>query len=107
MLAHLTYHCCSEWNHFGNHEPCSYHLPKEDVQQHYDQVDSFNASQEVWKRLNGILTPEGYTSNETFNEAVKIARSLREAGLQVLEGEERRIFEEETQCIGVLDEPGV
>lgn len=56
----------------------------------------FNKSQEFWRGLQGVLTDEGYTSNETFSKAVEILQDSREAGLRDLEGEERRKFDSET-----------
>lgn len=53
----------------------------------------FNKSQEFWKGLQGVLTDEGYTSNETFSKAVEILQNLRKTGLGHLEGEERRNFD--------------
>jgi hypothetical protein len=45
------------------------------------------------------MTDEGYASNETFEQAVKTFKYLREAGLEELDGEERVSFEKETRWV--------
>lgn len=99
----LADHCCSEWDHFGTNEPCPYHFSAEEIRQHYEEAASFNKSQEFWKELQGVLTDEGYASDESFSKAVKILRDLREVGLRDLEGEERRSFDKETRWVADLD----
>lgn len=58
-------------------------------------MGSFNKSQEFWKELQGVLTDEGYASNESYSNAVEMLRNLREVGLGDLKGEERRSFDKE------------
>jgi hypothetical protein len=96
-------HCCREWGHFDTNEPCPYHFSSEEIRQHDEEADFFNKSQELWKELQGVLTDEGYTSNESFSKAVSILEYLRELGLGDFEGEERRNFEKETQWVADLD----
>lgn len=62
-----------------------------------------NKSQEFWKALQGVLTDEGYTSNETFCKVVETVRDMRNAGLESLEGDERDRFEVETHWVAELD----
>jgi hypothetical protein len=91
-----------EWDHFGTDQPCPYRFPLEKLRQHDREADLFNKSQEFWKGLQGVLTDEGYASNETFNQAVEILKELREAGLQGLEGEKQHEFDIETRWIAHL-----
>lgn len=100
----LADHCRSEWGHFGTNEPCPYHFSAEEIRQHDEEARSFNKSQELWKELQGVLTDEGYASNESFSKAVKILKDLREVGLGDLEGEERRNFDKETRWVADLKE---
>lgn len=102
-LSSLADRCCSEWDHFGTNEPCPYHFSAEEIRQHYEEAGSFNKSQELWKQLRGVLTDEGYASNESFSKAVKILGDLREVGLDDLKGEERRSFDNETRWVADLD----
>ncbi|CAA9966968.1 hypothetical protein PTMSG1_10327 [Pyrenophora teres f. maculata] len=62
----------SEWSHFSTKEPCPYHFSAEELRQHYEEASDFNKSQEFWKDLQGVLTDEGYASNESFSKAVEI-----------------------------------
>lgn len=98
--------CYSEWEFFGTNEPCPYHFSAEEIRRHDEEAKPFNKSQELWKELRGILTDEGYASNETFSKAVKTLRDLREVGLGGLKGEERGIFDKETRWVADLDEHG-
>ncbi|KAI4914726.1 hypothetical protein J4E90_004758 [Alternaria incomplexa] len=88
-----------EWSHFGTNEPCPYHFSAEELRQHDEEAGTFNKSQELWKELQGILTDEGYASNESFSKAVEILGDLREVGLSSLEGEDRRSFDKETRWV--------
>jgi hypothetical protein len=76
--------------------------PAEDIRQHYEEAESFNKNQEFWKALQGILTDEGYASNESFNKAVNILKDLREVGLANLKGEERHNFDKVTRWLAGL-----
>ncbi|KAH7382206.1 kinase-like domain-containing protein [Pyrenochaeta sp. MPI-SDFR-AT-0127] len=71
----------SEWDHFDTIEPCPYHFSAEEIQRHYEEADFFNRSQEFWEQLQGILTDEGYASNESYNKAVETIKGLQEVGL--------------------------
>jgi alpha-galactosidase len=76
------------------------------LQQHDQEAETFNKSQELWKELEGVLTDEGYTSNETLDKAVQALKGLREIGLQTLQGDVRSRFEEETRWVTSLNEDG-
>jgi hypothetical protein len=107
FLTYLTDRCCSEWNHFGTNEPCPYRFSAEEIQQHSEEVESFNKSQEFWKKLQGILTDGGYASNETFAKAVEILADLRQVVLDHLKGEERCRFEKEMRWVVDLEGHGI
>ncbi|KAF2127780.1 hypothetical protein P153DRAFT_368332 [Dothidotthia symphoricarpi CBS 119687] len=95
----------NEWDHLGTNEPCPYRFLPERIRQHYEEAESFNKSQEFWKGLRGVLTDEGYASNESFGKAVEILRDLREVGLDDLKGEERRSLDKETRWVVDLSDP--
>jgi len=97
----------NEWNHFGAREPCPYHFSAEEIRQHDEESVSFNKSQELWKGLQGVVTDEGYTSNESFTRAVEVLGDLRRVGLGDLKGEERRCFDEETRWVADLERHGM
>lgn len=79
---------CREWHHFGTNEPCPYRFSAAEIQQHDEEARLFNQSQELWEGLRGVLTDDGYTSNETLGKAVDILMTLRDVGLGDLKGEE-------------------
>ncbi|KAF1845084.1 uncharacterized protein K460DRAFT_354938 [Cucurbitaria berberidis CBS 394.84] len=93
----------NEWDHFGTNKPCPYHISADEIQEHYDEAESFNKSQEFWKGLQGILTEEGYASNESFSKAVEVLKDLREVGLAGLQGEDRHNFDDKTGWVADLD----
>jgi hypothetical protein len=68
-----------EWEHFDTNVPCPFEFSAEEVQKHHEQVGAFNQNREFWKRMDGILTDEGYTSNETFSQAMKILEEQQPA----------------------------
>lgn len=71
-----AYRLYREWENFGSNEPCPYHFSAEEIQKHREEADSFNRNQAFWEELRGILTDEGYTSNETFDKAIEVLRNL-------------------------------
>ncbi|KAF1951434.1 hypothetical protein CC80DRAFT_519375 [Byssothecium circinans] len=65
-----------EWEHFGVNESCPYHFTEEEIERHYKETDTFNESQEFWKSVNQVLTDEGYTSNDTYEQAQEIVEVM-------------------------------
>ena len=92
-----------EWDYFNISKPCPYQFTAEELQKHSKEVESFNKSQELWAGLKGILTDEGYASNESYTKAVEVLKDLREVGLDGLEGEEKRTFDKHTSWVANLD----
>ncbi|KAL9093851.1 MAG: hypothetical protein Q9165_003774 [Trypethelium subeluteriae] len=78
-----------EWDYFNSTKPCPFHFSTEEIQEHREEADVFNDNQAFWSELRGILTDEGYTSNETFGKAVEVLETLRETGPARLKGDER------------------
>ncbi|KAH9864502.1 hypothetical protein J1614_010436 [Plenodomus biglobosus] len=96
-LASLTNHCGREWDYFRTQEPCPYHSSADEIRQHQEEAENFSKSQELWKELRGILTDEGHASDESSSKAIEILKDLREDGIGDLKGEERQVFDRETQ----------
>jgi len=88
-----------EWEHFYADMPCPYHFTSQEVQAHYDKADTFNKSQDLWKELSGVLTNEGYTNNDTFDQAVETVKSLQKAGLDGSDADRRDEFERATRWV--------
>ncbi|KZF25507.1 kinase-like protein [Xylona heveae TC161] len=88
-----------EWDHFQSDEPCPYKFSEEEIRKHHDEVEPFNKNQKLWEELRGIVTDEGYTSNETLDEAIEVFRNLREIGLAGLKGEENIEFDKNTRWV--------
>ncbi|KAF2434794.1 hypothetical protein EJ08DRAFT_646263 [Tothia fuscella] len=86
-----------EWADFDVDGPCPYQFSDEEIRQHQEEGAGFNESQELWDSIRDIVNDEGYTHKEDFGRAVELFRGLREEGLNVLHGEERDLFEEQTR----------
>ncbi|KAL9074930.1 MAG: hypothetical protein Q9157_004200 [Trypethelium eluteriae] len=88
-----------EWDHFDSTEPCPFHYSSEEIREHRKEADVLNDNQALWGELRGILTDEGYTSNETFGRATELLEKLRETGLDRLKGDERNEFDREKRVV--------
>jgi hypothetical protein len=88
----------SEWNYFDTDVPCLLRFSGEEIKRHGEEAETLNKSQDLRKRLGGVLT-QGYTADETLDEAVAMLKEMRELGLESLEG---GLFERETRWVGEL-----
>lgn len=50
-----------------------------------------------WDSIAGLVSRDGWTSNETYDQALEMFTEFREEGLKNLTGEERVTFEEQTR----------
>lgn len=66
-----------EWSHFGLDRNCPYKFSASEMQQHQDEADNFNDSQRLWHNLRGILSEDGYTTNDDYPQAVKVLKELQ------------------------------
>ncbi|KAL4982067.1 hypothetical protein BDW68DRAFT_171443 [Aspergillus falconensis] len=53
-------------------------------------------SGDFWKAISYLVSPDRWTGNEDYDEAVALFREMREAGLRTMEGKEREGFKKET-----------
>jgi len=63
---------------------------------HYEDADGWNENADFWDSLQGLVHRDGWTSNESYEQALDIFVQLREQGLQNLTGEELLEFEKNT-----------
>ena len=76
--------------YFDPVEPCPYEFSVEEIRSNNKELQLHGLHRELWKKLSGIITDEGYSSNETVGEAIKELRkltrkeNLRKSGLAVL-----------------------
>ncbi|KAI0509745.1 hypothetical protein F5B22DRAFT_648767 [Xylaria bambusicola] len=59
------------------------------------EVVTMNFNADFWDRISSLVQREGWTSHETYGDAVELFSQLRQEGLRLLEGEETRTGEAE------------
>ncbi len=81
----------------GYDVPCPIHFTEEDLQNHMRDGEGWNELADFWDRLEGFVSRDGWTSNETYKEALEMFAGLREEGLKQMTGEEKDVFEKQTR----------
>lgn len=71
-----------EWSYFNLNKACPYRFSDEEISIHQDETKNFNDNQRLWQNLRGLLTDDGYTTNEDYPQAVKVLRELQESFLK-------------------------
>lgn len=77
--------------------PCPIHFTEKDIQDNIRDGEGWNEQADFWDGLEGFVARDGWTSNETYKEALEMFAELREKGLNQMTGEERKDFEERTR----------
>ena len=84
------------WEEMGYDVPCPIHFTEEDIQNHMRDGEGWNEEADFWDKLEGFVARDGWTSNESYEEALEMFASLRAEGLKQMTGEEREDFERRT-----------
>ncbi|KAL2067763.1 hypothetical protein VTL71DRAFT_15859 [Oculimacula yallundae] len=85
------------WDEMGHNAACPIHFTEEDLQNHIRDAEGLNEQADFWDRVEGFIARDGWTSNERYEEALKMFANIREAGLKQLTGEERSDFEKQSR----------
>jgi hypothetical protein len=85
------------WDELGFNTPCPIHFTEEELQAHYRDGEGWNERADFWDSLAGFVSRDGWTSNETYDQALEMFAELREEGLKKLIGKERVDFEAQTR----------
>lgn len=91
------------WQEMGFDIPCPIHFCEEDIQNNMRDGEGWNEQADFWDGLEGFVARDGWTSNETYEEALKMFSGLREEGLKQMAGEERSDFEKRTKWASMAD----
>ncbi|ELR06647.1 hypothetical protein GMDG_00264 [Pseudogymnoascus destructans 20631-21] len=94
------------WHEMGFDVPCPIHFSEEDIQNHMRDGEGWNEQADFWDGLEGVVARDGWTSNETYEEALKMFAGLREEGLKQMTGEEGSDFEKRTRLASMADRLG-
>lgn len=76
---------------------CPIHFTEDEQRKHLQDAEGWNEVQDFFDSIEGLVKRDGWTSNETFDEAVRFFSDLRKVGLQKMKGKEREEFEKETR----------
>ncbi len=93
----LTCKIHRHWDELGFNTPCPIHFTEEELQAHYRDGEGWNERADFWDSLAGFVSRDGWTSNETYDQALEMFAELREEGLKNLTGKERVDFEAQTR----------
>ncbi|TGJ79034.1 hypothetical protein E0Z10_g9732 [Xylaria hypoxylon] len=85
------------WDYICPGRPCPIEFTKGEIETHFRETDGWNENADFWASISSLVQRDGWTSHETYGDAVKLFAQLRAAGLRQLEGEERAKFERETR----------
>jgi hypothetical protein len=73
------------------------HFTAEELEAHDAESEGWNERTDFWDSLAGLVSRDGWTGNETYDQALEMFAELREEGLKSLIGEERATFEAQTR----------
>ncbi|CAD6448374.1 ea77e627-0550-48d3-b66d-8400f355dfdf [Sclerotinia trifoliorum] len=85
------------WDELGFDTPCPIHFTEEELEAHCRDGEDWNGREDFWDSLAGLVSRDGWTSHETYDQALEIFAELREAGLKNFTGKERADFEAQTR----------
>ncbi|KAI1305469.1 kinase-like domain-containing protein [Xylaria venustula] len=85
------------WDEICPGRPCPIEFTKAEIETHFRETDGWNENADFWASISALVQRDGWTSLETYDDAVDLFARLREEGLRQLEGEERAKFERETR----------
>lgn len=93
----LTCKSHRHWDELGFDTPCPIHFTEEELQVHYRDGEGWNEQADFWDSLTGLVSRDGWTSNEKYDQALEMFTELREEGLKNLTGKERVDFDAQTK----------
>lgn len=85
------------WKELGVEGDCPIHFTEEELKNHLKDGEGWNEVQDFFNHIDGVVKRDGWTSNETYTDALECFSNLRKAGIQNMAGKEREEFEKETR----------
>jgi membrane-bound lytic murein transglycosylase B len=67
------------------------------LQAHDRDGEGWNERADFWDSIAGFVSRDGWTHNDTYDQALEMFADLREEGLKNLTGKEREDFEAQTK----------
>ncbi|PGH03426.1 hypothetical protein AJ80_08674 [Polytolypa hystricis UAMH7299] len=87
------------WHELGFDFACPIHFTEEELQEHAKDGEGWNEVQDFWRTVEGIVTRDGWTPHDLYDDAVALFSELREIGLKDMVGKDRKDFEAQTQWV--------
>ncbi|RJE20973.1 hypothetical protein PHISCL_06683 [Aspergillus sclerotialis] len=87
------------WNDLGFDFPCPIHFTEDELSLHEEEGEGWNDVQDFWDSVSFIITRDGWTPNDRYNDALTLFTELREIGLKSMIGKEREDFRRQTQWV--------
>ncbi|KAI1821833.1 kinase-like domain-containing protein [Xylaria intraflava] len=85
------------WDHICPGQPCPIEFTQAEIDTHFREGDGWNESADFWDSVSHLVERDGWTSLETYDDAMELFAQLREEGLRQFEGPERAKFEKDTR----------
>lgn len=80
-LELLTCKIHRHWDELGFNTPCPIHFTEEELQAHCRDCEGWDERADFWDSLAGFVSRDGWTSNETYDEALEMFGGIRKEGL--------------------------
>ncbi|KAK3696427.1 Phosphotransferase enzyme [Vermiconidia calcicola] len=82
------------WDQIAPNTECPIHFTDKQLRENIEDGKLWNANQDFWSELDGVVSRDGWVTLEDYEKAIEIFQAYREEGLKTLQGEERSAFEE-------------
>lgn len=79
--------------------PCPIHFTEDELCLHAEEGEGWNDVQDFWDSVSFIITRDGWTPNDRYDDALALFTELRETGLKSMIGKEREDFKRQTQWV--------
>ncbi|OJD27490.1 hypothetical protein ACJ73_01103 [Blastomyces percursus] len=87
------------WHELGFDFACPIHFTEEELQAHAKDGEGWNEVQDFWRAVEGIVTRDGWTPHDLYDDAIALFSELREIGLKSMVEKDRKDFKAQTQWV--------
>ncbi|KAI7206538.1 hypothetical protein KC343_g10570 [Hortaea werneckii] len=98
-LRECLYQLQRQWNKLNTNIACPIHFSTQEIEAHEEASSDWDERAKFWDSLSGFVSQDGYTSLETYEEARKLFKELREEGRHSLSGKELAEFEIQSKWV--------
>lgn len=77
--------------------PCPIHFTEDELRIHAEEGEGWNEVQDFWESVSGIVSRDGWTPHDLYDDALALFSELREMLLQSMVGKDKEDFERQTQ----------